>query len=224
MTTTTSTTSTASTAAATTAATNKTSAGQLDENDFLKLMTTQLQTQDPFNPVDNTQMVAQMAQFSSVAGISQMNTTLSAIQTSLAGSRLGDASNWIGRSALVSSSIATPLSNGSYQGRITLPADADSVGINFVDASGKVVHSETLGAQKQGDLDFAWDGKDASGNVAATGPLAIQVTASNSAGQISPTLATWTGITAIQSPADGSNTQLVTSLGLISPTDAISLS
>ena len=44
-------------------------AGQMDQNDFLRLMTTQLTTQDPFNPVDNTQMVAQMAQFSQVAGI-----------------------------------------------------------------------------------------------------------------------------------------------------------
>ena len=44
-------------------------AGAMDQNDFLRLMTTQLTTQDPFNPVDNTQMVAQMAQFSQVAGI-----------------------------------------------------------------------------------------------------------------------------------------------------------
>ena len=43
--------------------------GAMDQTDFLRLMTTQLTTQDPFNPVDNTQMVAQMAQFSQVAGI-----------------------------------------------------------------------------------------------------------------------------------------------------------
>ena len=48
-------------------------AGAMTQNDFLRLMTTQLTTQDPFNPVDNTQMVAQMAQFSQVAGIAQMN-------------------------------------------------------------------------------------------------------------------------------------------------------
>lgn len=212
------------TAAAAAAATNKTSAGQLDANDFLKLMTTQLQTQDPFNPVDNTQMVAQMAQFTSVAGIAQMNATLTNIQSSLGASRLNDASNWIGRAALVQSDIAAPLGDGSYQGRVTLPDDADSVGINFVDASGNVVHSETAGAQQKGDLNFAWDGKDASGNVVATGPLSIQVTASNGSGQIASSVATWTGISAIQSPADGSNTKLVTPLGLLSPTDAISLS
>jgi flagellar basal-body rod modification protein FlgD len=54
-------------------------AAKLDQNAFLRLMTTQLKEQDPFNPMDNTAMVAQMAQFSSVAGISEMNTSLKAI-------------------------------------------------------------------------------------------------------------------------------------------------
>jgi flagellar basal-body rod modification protein FlgD len=52
---------------------------QLGQTDFLRLMTTQLKEQDPFNPVDNQAMVAQMAQFSSVAGISEMNVSLKAI-------------------------------------------------------------------------------------------------------------------------------------------------
>lgn len=56
---------------------------KLDQTAFLRLMTTQLQTQDPFNPMDNTQMVAQMAQFSSVAGISEMNGSLKAIADQL---------------------------------------------------------------------------------------------------------------------------------------------
>ncbi len=49
---------------------------KLDQTAFLRLMTTQLKEQDPFNPVDNQAMVAQMAQFSSVAGISEMNVSL----------------------------------------------------------------------------------------------------------------------------------------------------
>jgi flagellar basal-body rod modification protein FlgD len=56
----------------------------LDQTAFLRLMTTQLKAQDPFNPMDNTQMVAQMAQFSSVAGISEMNTSLKSIANQLA--------------------------------------------------------------------------------------------------------------------------------------------
>jgi flagellar basal-body rod modification protein FlgD len=51
----------------------------LGESDFLALMTTQLKQQDPFEPVDNQAMIAQMAQFSSLAGIGEMNGTLKAI-------------------------------------------------------------------------------------------------------------------------------------------------
>lgn len=56
----------------------------LDQTAFLKLMTTQLKAQDPFDPVDNQAMVAQMAQFSSVAGISEMNASLKAIAAQIA--------------------------------------------------------------------------------------------------------------------------------------------
>lgn len=59
-------------------------ASEMNQNDFLRLMTRQLQMQDPFNPVDNTQMVAQMAQFSSLAGINQTNVTLSQIAEQIA--------------------------------------------------------------------------------------------------------------------------------------------
>ena len=56
---------------------------QLGQSDFLRLMTAQLSQQDPFNPVDNTQMVAQMAQFSSLAGVTETNTTLKTISDQL---------------------------------------------------------------------------------------------------------------------------------------------
>lgn len=57
---------------------------QLGQTDFLRLMSTQLQQQDPFDPVDNQAMVAQMAQFSSVAGISEMNVSLKSIADQIA--------------------------------------------------------------------------------------------------------------------------------------------
>ena len=56
---------------------------KLGQTDFLRLMTTQLKQQDPFSPVDNQAMIAQMAQFSSVAGISEMNVALKAISAQM---------------------------------------------------------------------------------------------------------------------------------------------
>src|SRR5690606_25999114 len=107
------------TSAATT--TGSASMSMLNQNDFLRLMTTQLVTQDPFNPAANTQMVAQMAQFSQVAGIAQMNQSLQQLVATLGGSRLTDAASWIGRSMLVESDIAAPLRDGSYAGVVDLP-------------------------------------------------------------------------------------------------------
>ncbi len=56
---------------------------KLGQTDFLRLMTTQLKEQDPFSPVDNQAMIAQMAQFSSVAGISEMNVALKSISAQI---------------------------------------------------------------------------------------------------------------------------------------------
>ena len=198
-------------------------AGSMDQKDFLRLMTTQLTTQDPFNPVDNTQMVAQMAQFSLVAGIAEMNKSLATLAAAQAPGRLNDAASWIGRSMLVDSEVATPLRDGAFAGEIALPADADQVSISYVDEKGAIVHAENLGAQKAGTISFGWDGKDANGAVKATGPLRVIVNASGNGEAITAGTATWTGIAGIQSPANGGATKLVTGLGLLSPDKAIRL-
>ena len=208
---------------ATGTATTASSGSTLGMSDFLKLLTTQMQTQDPFNPVDNTQMVAQMAQFSSVAGISSMNSTLSGIASSLDGNRIGDAASWIGKSVLVNSGTAAPLADGSFAGRLTLPSDASEVNLSFVDASGKTVHSESLGAQQAGAFDFVWDGKDSDGTAVA-GPVTVKASATGTSGTVMPAIATWASITGVQSPAGGADAALVTSLGLVAPTDALALS
>lgn len=71
-------------AAATPAATKKSSGlGSLGQGDFLKLMTVQIQHQDPFDPVDQKEMLAQMAQFSSLAGTAEMGETLKSIARKL---------------------------------------------------------------------------------------------------------------------------------------------
>jgi len=198
-------------------------AGMMDQSDFLRLMTTQLTTQDPFNPMDNTQMVAQMAQFSQVAGIAEMNKSLSTIAAGLAPGRLADAASWIGRAMLTQSEFATPLPDGAYGGEISLPRDAEEVTLSFVDENGQIVHSEELGAQAKGELSFAWNGKDSEGNVKASGPLRLVVNARAGGQTINATTSAWTSIGGIQSPASGGTTKLVTGLGLLTPDQAIRL-
>lgn len=195
----------------------------LNQNDFLKLMTTQLTTQDPFNPMDNTQMVAQMAQFSQVSGISEMNRSLQSLAETMSAGRLNDAASWIGRSMLVLSDHAAPLQDGSYSGEIHLAEPSEDVLVNFVDSNGAIVHSEQMGAKDKGPFTYRWDGKNAAGEP-VPGPLEVVVTADNQDGKpIETAAASWTHVQSIQSPASGGTANLVTGLGTLSPDDAIRL-
>lgn len=191
----------------------------MGQEDFLRLLTAQMQTQDPFEPVNNSEMVSQMATITNSSGIAEMNTSLAAIKEQLSGSRIGDAASWIGRSMLVSSNIAAPDASGMYVGQMTLPADVDNATVDFIDGSGNVVKTIELGAQSKGEVNFYWDGKDETGETIATSTLQMKV------GGAAPTsLASWATIGAVQSPADGSSTKLITTLGTFKPTDALSLS
>lgn len=78
-----------SNASSTSSSSSSTSGNKVDElgeNDFLKLLTTQLENQDPMNPMDNTQFISEMAQFTSLKQVSSINTTL----TSLSGQQLSN--------------------------------------------------------------------------------------------------------------------------------------
>jgi flagellar basal-body rod modification protein FlgD len=196
----------------------------IGQDGFLKLLTTQLKTQDPTEPTDSTQMVQQMATFSQVAGITEMNQSLKAMSSDLSAARFGDASGWIGRAALISSNVSSQASNGAYAGQITLPADAKNVTLNLVNASGQTVYSKDLGAKSTGDVSWSWDGKDASGAATSDGALQVIVTAVGANGKsVSPVNATWNEIQSVKSPATGT-TQLITALGSISPSDVLQLS
>lgn len=207
-----------STAGTSTTTASTTRNDQMDQTDFLRLLTAQMQTQDPFNPMDNTEMVAQMATITNSSGIAEMNATLKSMASQLSDSRLGGAASWIGRSMLVKSNIAAPDAGGQYGGQITLGAAASAVSVDLLDGDGTVVKTIDLGAKNAGDTGFYWDGKDEMGNTLATGPLQVRVR-----GATPTNVATWASVAAVQSPADGSSTKLITALGSYSPSDALKL-
>lgn len=192
----------------------------LGQNDFLKLMTAQLKNQDPFAPVDNTQMVAQMAQFSSLAGISEMNTTLQAIAARLSGTTPGDAMAYVGRTVLTAGDTAFPRTSGGLAGAVELGGDAASVKVSISDASGAVLRTVELGAQKAGAAEFDWDGSTDSGAPAGDGPFTISAVARNSAGGIvSSTPLVWAPVTTV-AIADGEPVLTLPGLGQV-PASAV---
>ena len=196
----------------------------IDQSGFLKLLTAQLKTQDPTAPTDPNTMTQQMATFSQVAGITEMNQSLKSMLAGVNASRFGDASGWIGRAALINGNVATQATNGAYAGQISLPADASNVTLNLVNSSGQTVYSKDLGAKSQGDVSWSWDGKDGSGNVTKDGALQVIVTATGTNGKsVSATNSTWNEIQSVKSPATGT-TQLFSGLGSIDPADVLQIS
>ncbi len=191
---------------------------EMGQADFLRLLTAQMQTQDPFEPVDNAQMVAQMATITNSSGIAEMNQTLKNLASQLTGSRLGDAASWIGKSMLIQSNIAAPDAAGQYMGQVSFADATSGASVDLIDGSGNVVKTIELGDQPKGDINFYWDGKDEAGNTIATDALKIKVN-----GASPSRVASWATIAAVQSPADGSSSKLITALGTYSPSDAISL-
>ena len=210
--------------AALNATTKATGKGNLGQADFLRLMTAQLQTQDPLSPMDSSSMVAQMQQLSSTAGIAEMNASLKSIAAMLdtTGGRMVDAATWIGHNALIAGDFVSRGQDGQYSGQVNLDKAADAVTIDLLDGNGLIVNTIAKSGVGQGPLNFNWDGV---GEIStSTGPLRVRVSARDaSGGTVATTTNVWTPVTAVQSPASGSAARLVTPNGLIAPDAVIRL-
>ena len=130
--------------------------GALGQEDFLKLMTTQLQNQDPFAPMENADFIAQMAQFSTVTGITDMGQSLKGISNQLSEFRIATATNMLGNSVLVPGTRAYPDGDGAVHGVIDLPAASGTTNVVFTSQNGDILHVEELGAQPSGLAGFSW--------------------------------------------------------------------
>jgi flagellar basal-body rod modification protein FlgD len=128
-----------------------------DTDKFMTLLVTQLQNQDPLNPMDNAQMTSQLAQLQTVTGVNKLNTTLESLQSSYKSSEAMQATNLIGRGVLVDGNNVTLASSKGVLG-VNLASDADDVKVVISDAKGNEVETMDLGAQKAGVVPLAWDG------------------------------------------------------------------
>ena len=165
-----------------TTATTK-SATEEGQDRFLKLLVTQMQNQDPLNPLDNAAVTSQLAQLSTVDGINKLNATVQALSTSYAQSQSMQAASLIGRGVLApGSSLA--LQNGVALGGVDLSQPAESVVVTVSDLAGNVQQSIDLGSQKAGVVAFQWDGVRNDGTAAANGAYTFSVKATQGGSQI----------------------------------------
>ncbi|MBP6096084.1 MAG: flagellar hook assembly protein FlgD [Methyloversatilis sp.] len=160
-----------------TSQTKATSEIDASQNRFLRLLTTQLKMQDPLNPMDNAQVTSQLAQISTVDGISKLNSTLEKLTESSSDAQHLQAAALVGHAVLVEGS-KLELLNGQSMGGVELTAPADRVAITIKDASGLVVRELDLGPKEAGISQFPWDGlTDAGTPVAKDGKYSFTVEA-----------------------------------------------
>jgi flagellar basal-body rod modification protein FlgD len=154
---------------------------ELGQDDFLALMVAQLKNQDPFKPMDPSQYVGQLAQFSSVSGLASMNQQLTNLTNSLRGNQVLDGASLIGRTVIAPGKEIWLDAAGNEnrilpQGMVDVPAGSASVQLVVKDSTGALIRSQALDTSR-GPQGFAWDGTTDAGADAAAGTYTIEVVA-----------------------------------------------
>lgn len=150
----------------------------LQQEQFLKLLTTQLTHQDPLKPMENGEFLGQMAQFSTVSGIQDLQASFKDFANSISSDQALQAASLVGRHVSAPSTEGLLGAGGSIAGGFELPASSSSVTLKVIDSfSGNVVRTVDMGNQAAGPVAFEWDGMTTEGEFANPGVYKIQVEA-----------------------------------------------
>ncbi|QQC63053.1 flagellar hook assembly protein FlgD [Paraburkholderia ginsengisoli] len=155
-----------------TSSTSGTSATDL-QNTFLQLLVAQLKNQDPTNPMDSSQMTSQLAQISTVQGISQLNTSLSSLSTQLSAGQQSQAALLIGSTVLAPGNSISVASGKTGAFGVTLANDVSDLQVVVKNSAGTIVNTIDLGKQSAGTIPVGWTPTDTAGNALPDGNYTI---------------------------------------------------
>ena len=147
----------------------------LGQADFLLLMTEQLKHQDPLNPMENSAFLGQLAQFSTVQGIQELNSQVQNFSSALASDQILRGAALVGHTVLVPSGKVALPEDGGATGAVAAPG-AGTVLFEVTDANGQKVREFSVEAARAGEVAFAWDGTDAAGGRLPAGAYGIKAT------------------------------------------------
>ena len=180
----------------------------MGKEDFLKLLVTQLKYPDPLSPMEGTEFASQLAQFSSLEQLTNLNQS---VKLSIEGNYiLAQSINNTLVATLIGKRVklagATIVKNGqdNVQLGYTLPVSASSIKINIKDENGNIVKTFDSPPSKAGDTKLLWDFTDNSGNKLADGTYTFEVIAKNSSGDdMTVTLFKWGKIDGVRFSENG---------------------
>ncbi len=147
----------------TTPSADKANKGEMDQTAFLKLFTTQLQNQNPLEPVKNEAFVAQLAQFSQLEATTKMADSLSTMAAAMKSDKLMTGASLIGKKVASPTGTAELVDGANVRGTLALDKGASAVNLDVFDVNGSKVFSQALGRQAPGDVDVVWSGYNSKG-------------------------------------------------------------
>ena len=173
--------------------------------------------------MDNGDFIAQMAQFSTVTGITEINSNLTNLGSKLEPNRVATAAQFLGHSVLVPGQVVSPDDKGEIHGVVDLPSYSNDVGLTFTNPSGEIVHTMNLGSNDRGLVGFSWT--DIPDEIKRNNTrLTIQAYAGNGQASDGISTAVYNKVVAASAPKDSEDVILETKdYGEISANDAIKL-
>ena len=153
----------------------------LGRDQFLTLLVTQLQNQDPLNPLESQDFTAQMAQFSSLEQLFDVNESLMNIQASIQSSQKENALDYVGMEIKAAGNTLYKNGDNLDQASYYLDSAADVV-VSIFDSNGVEIRQLPADFQESGEHDLVWDGRDEHGNLMPDGIYTYGVTAIDAEG------------------------------------------
>lgn len=163
---------------------------ELGQTEFLELMMAQLEFQDPMKPMDNGEFLGQMAQFSTVTGIEDMQKSIDQLSANYSSSQTLQSTQLVGQEVLIENNSVKLLEDGNANGSFELDVSSGDVQIDVSNAAGTVIRQIPMGQYPAGRHTFSWDGLNDAGQRAAEGDYSISISAQQDDGYISATVLT----------------------------------
>ncbi len=156
---------------------SKTKSSSIGQDEFLKLMMTQLKNQDPMKPLDSGEFLSQIAQFSTVSGIQDLQASFKTLSSSIYSNQALQASSLVGRTVLVPSTNAALVAGGQVNGAVDLTSGTPQLVVGVYSSTGQLVRRISLGPQAAGQIAFTWNGLTDAGTPAAAGTYRLKAEA-----------------------------------------------
>jgi len=168
----------------------------LGKDAFLTLLVTQMKYQDPMNPTSDKEFLAQLAQFTSLEQLTNINTGIEKLTTATNQQQMFSAAGFIGKEVKAEGDSLSKSGDTVSKLFYTLPEAASKVTINILDANGNIVRTVDQGAKGAGEQTYAWDGKDWLGNEQGDGVYFAGISAVKADGKSMLVSTTVTGVVA----------------------------